>query len=167
MASGGRERDPGRPARAAAPTRPARGAARYSEAGAAVYQLLQELDRVEPIWGRSDVSRGRLAVLRILAVDGPQTASDVARARHTSRQGVQRLVSALEGEAWIEILPNPRHRRAPLLHLTAAGVAAYQRLAAEEAARLNELARGLKPDDVRAAWRVIQALRIRGAATPT
>jgi DNA-binding MarR family transcriptional regulator len=167
MARGGRERDPGRPGSARRPQRQSRHAARYSEAGAAVFQLLQELDRADAIWGRSDVSRGRLAVLRILAVDGPQTASDVARARHTSRQGVQRLVSALEQEGWIEVLPNPSHRRAPLLHLTPAGIAAYQRLASEEAERLNELARGLKPDDVRAAWRVIQALRIRGAATPS
>ena len=127
---------------------------------------MQELDRVGEIWGESDVSRGRLAVLRALATAGAMTMSDIARVRHISRQGVQRLASALMEDGWVEAEPNPRHRRAPLLGLTAAGLAAYRDLARAEADRLNELARGLKADDVRAASRVVEALRIRGAATP-
>ena len=141
-------------------------AARFSEAGAAVFQLMQVLDRSAEIWGGSEVSRGRLAVLRVLATEGPMTMSDIARARHISRQGVQRLAGALVEEGWVVAEPNPRHRRAPLMGLTASGLAAYRDLAQAEAERLNELARGLKADDIRAASKVIDTLRIRGAATP-
>jgi len=142
-----------------------RGAARYSEAGAAVFALLQELDRADDIWGHGDVSRGRLAVLRVLATEGPQTISEVARSRHAARQGVQRLAAALLEQGWLSSEPNPRHRRAALLTLTPAGLAAYRALSLAEADRLNELARGLSAEDVRSAARVIEALRIRGAAT--
>ncbi len=74
-------------------------AARYSEAGAAVFQLLQELDRSGEIWGDEEVSRGRLSILRILATQGSMTISAVARARKTSRQGVQRLAGVLTVES--------------------------------------------------------------------
>ncbi len=142
-----------------------RRAARYSETGAAVFALLRELDRIDDIWGRGDVSRSRLAVLRVLATEGAMTISDVARSRNTTRQGVQRLVAALVAQGWITSEENPRHRRAPLLRLTDAGLAAYQALSRAEAERLNEIARGLGADEVREATRVIAALRIRGAAT--
>lgn len=140
-------------------------AARYSEAGAAVFQLLQELDRSGEIWGDEEVSRGRLSILRILATQGSMTISDVARARKTSRQGVQRLASALVEDGWLEAHENPDDRRATRLELTDAGVAAYQERASAEAERLNALARGIPADEVRTAANVLKALRIRGAAS--
>ncbi len=148
-----------------APRDPRHRAARYSEAGAAVFQLLQELDRSAEIWGGEQVSRGRLSVLRVLATQGPMTMSQVARARKTSRQGVQRLAAALVEEGWVEALENPEDRRATRLQLTEAGIAAYQELANAESERLNALARGIAADEVRAATKVLKTLRIRGAAT--
>ena len=148
------------------PRDPRHRAARYSQAGAAVFQLLQELDRSAEIWGDGQVSRGRLSVLRVLATQGPMTISEVARARKTSRQGVQRLAGALVEEGWLEALENPGDRRATRLQLSEAGIAAYQELASAEAERLNDLARGITADDVRVATKVLKALRIRGAATP-
>jgi len=141
-------------------------AARYSEAGAAVFHLLQELDRSAAIRGAQPISQGRLEVLRVLALSGPLTMSQVARARHSSRQAVQRLAAELAQQGWIALRPNPRHRRAPLLELSPAGLAAHRRLAEAEALRLNELARGLPAAQIRAAQRILQTLRIRGAATP-
>lgn len=138
--------------------------ARYSEAGAAAYQLLQEIDRAAAIWGEGDVSRARLGVLRALAVSGPLTISAIARARHVARQGAQRLVRSLEQEGSIVFRDNPRHRRAPFAELSPAGVAAYQRLSEHEAERLNDLSRGLSPEAVRSATKIVQTLRIRGAA---
>ena len=141
-------------------------AARYSEAGAAVFQLLQELDRSPEIWGDGQVSRGRLSILRVLATQGAMTMSEVARARKTSRQGVQRLASALVEEGWLEAVESPEDRRATRLKLTESGLAAYQQLASAEAERLNTLARGIAAEDVRTAAHVLKALRIRGAAMP-
>ncbi len=141
-----------------------RGAARYSEAGAAVFQLLQELDRSGEIWGDEDVSRGRLSILRILATLGPMTISDVARARRSSRQGAHRLSSALVDEGWISAQESPEDRRTTRLELTAAGLAAYQALAAAEAERLNALARGISVAEVRTALKVLKTLRLGVAA---
>ena len=141
-------------------------AARYSEAGAAVFHLLQELDRSAAIRGAQPISQGRLEVLRVLALSGPLTMSQVARARHSSRQAVQRLAAELAQQGWIALRPNPRHRRAPLLELSPSGLAAHRRLAEAEALRLNELARGLPAAQIRAAQRILQTLRIRGTATP-
>jgi DNA-binding MarR family transcriptional regulator len=141
-----------------------RNAARYSEAGAAVFQLLQELDRSGEIWEGEEVSRGRLAILRILATLGPMTISDVARARRTSRQGVQRLSTVLVEEGWITAHENPDDRRATRLELTEAGLAAYQSLTAAEAERLNGLARGIPVAEVRTAVKVLKTLRLGAGA---
>ena len=138
--------------------------ARYSESGAAAFQLLQEIDRSAALWDGQEVSRGRLSLLRVLATSGAMTMSDVARARSTTRQGVQRLAGALVDEGWLELQENPRHRRAPLLALTPAGLAAYQELAQQEAERLNELVRGIPADELRGAVRVLE--RLRRAAEP-
>ncbi len=143
--------------RAAAPARPQ---VRYSEAGVAAFQLLQELDRSAALFDNA-VSRGRLALLRVLATAGPMTMSDAARARHSSRQAVQRLTGALVEQGLVQLTPNPQHRRAPLLQLSAAGVAAWQALAQQEATRLNALARGLDAAEIRSVTRVLKALRQR------
>jgi DNA-binding MarR family transcriptional regulator len=54
----------------------------------------------------------------------PLPVSGIARAMGLTRQSVQRLADALVADGMAEYLPNPAHRRARLLHPTAAGWAA-------------------------------------------
>ncbi len=55
------------------------------------------------------------------AEDGTRTVADVARLLGLARQSVQRVADLLEAEGLIAYADNPRHRRARLLSLTAAG----------------------------------------------
>jgi DNA-binding MarR family transcriptional regulator len=59
---------------------------------------------------------------------GPGTAADIARLKQTSRQGVQRIVNELLHEGVVAAGPNPRHRRYPLLQLTARGRAVLEEI---------------------------------------
>ena len=58
------------------------------------------------------------------APDGLPTA-DIARNMGLSRQSVQRVVDDLAAAGFLAFAPNPRHKRAKLVRLTAAGAAAF------------------------------------------
>lgn len=55
------------------------------------------------------------------AEDGFRSVADVARTLGLARQSVQRVADLLEGDGLVAYADNPRHRRARLLVLTAAG----------------------------------------------
>jgi DNA-binding MarR family transcriptional regulator len=134
----------------------------YTEAGAALYHLLRELEPAAQHATRLAGSPGRMALLRSLALRGPRNLSELARERGVSRQGVQRLAEALEAEGLARSRPDPRSARAKELALTDAGLAAYHALAQAEAQQLNALAAGLSVADLRAATRVLRVLGRRG-----
>lgn len=134
----------------------------FSHAGAALFELLREIERVRAPLGLS-LSPGRLSVLRLLVRQGPATASELARARGGSRQGIQRIADDLTRRGWVRRTPNPRHRRAALLELTAAGRAVYRQLAGEETRTLNRLAAGVPCAEIQAARRLLSSLRRRPA----
>ena len=64
----------------------------------------------------------------------PLTASGVAREMGITRQAVQRVANRLRDDGLLETLPNPAHKRAPLLTPSKAGYTAVQRIAPEQAA---------------------------------
>lgn len=136
-------------------------APRYTAAGAALHQLLRELERIaqEGI-GSERLTPARLAALHSLR-EGAKTASDLARERGASRQTTLRVVEAMLAEGWLERAPNPRHRRAPLLRLTAHGARVYESAAHAEAQELNRLAESCDPAEVFAALRLLRSLRER------
>jgi DNA-binding MarR family transcriptional regulator len=138
----------------------------YTEPGAALYQLLRELEASLPRLSALPVSHGRMGLLRTLALHGPLHGSEVARLRGVSRQGVLRLAEALEQEGLVRTRPHPGNARARLLELTEAGAQAYRRLAVQEARELNELAVGLGPGELRAATRVLRSLSARDREAP-
>jgi len=133
----------------------------YTEAGAALFELTRQLEASLPRLAQLPISRGRMALLRSLALLGPRNLSELARARGVSRQGVQRLADVLEAEGLASGMPDPRNARAKRLALTDAGLAAYHELALREARELNTLAAGLSPSDLRAATRVLRLLASR------
>jgi DNA-binding MarR family transcriptional regulator len=151
--------------RASAPARKARPAdttrAAYTEAGAALFQLVRQLEVSLPRLARLPVSQGRMALLRSLALLGPRNLSELARERGVSRQGVQRLADVLEAEGLASGMPDPRNARAKRLTLTEHGERVYRELALAEARELNALSTGLSAADLRAATRVLRLLASR------
>src|SRR5215472_11921929 len=64
---------------------------------------------------------GKVSLMRSLMEQGPQSVSQIARARPVARQGVQRMADELAEQALVEFVENPTHRRAKLARLTAKG----------------------------------------------
>jgi DNA-binding MarR family transcriptional regulator len=133
----------------------------YTEAGAALFELIRQLEASLPRLAQLPVSQGRMALLRSLALLGPRNLSELARERGVSRQGVQRLADALEAEGLASGMPDPRNARAKRLTLTEQGVRLYRDLALAEARELNALSTGLSAADLRAATRVLRLLASR------
>jgi DNA-binding MarR family transcriptional regulator len=133
------------------------GKGRYTPSGAALHGLLGLAARLEGELAEA-VPRGAGTLLDQLAGGLPRTVAELARDRHVSRQGVQRLANDLGRQGLVERLPNPRHRRAPLLALTERGLNRHRARSTGEAERLNALARGLDPSEIRAAARVLGQL---------
>lgn len=74
------------------------------------------------------LSSARYQVLGAVALaGGPLTVPHIARNMGLTRQGVQKQVDLLVTEELLARLPNPDHRRSPLVSLTAAGRRAYAR----------------------------------------
>ena len=91
----------------------------------------------------------------------PSTVSRVARRMGLSRQGVQRVADRLVTDGFLEVHPNPDHRRSPLLHLTPHGdhVLTEARLRQERWA--DHVGAALDARDLASACRVLGALSHR------
>jgi DNA-binding MarR family transcriptional regulator len=101
---------------------------------------------------------GRWGFLRSLAVEGPQTVPQLARARPVARQYVQTMANALSAEGLIEFVDNPAHRRSRLMRLTKKGERRYAEIDGKVRAAAREFGRGLKAEDVDSARRVLSRL---------
>jgi len=139
----------------------ARSAPRYTPGGAALHQLVRELE----LFAQGGVALGRLSSARLALLHSvmqrPKTASDLARERGATRQATLRLADALLAEGWLERAENPRHRRAPLLRATPLGERAHAEAAHERAQMLNRIAESCDAGDVLAAIRLLRLLRER------
>jgi len=137
---------------------------RYTSGGAALHQLVRELERfAQEGLALGRLSTARLAVLHSL-LQGEKTASELARERGATRQATLRVVDALLAEGWLERAENPRHRRAPLLRVTALGARVHRDAAQEQAQALNRIADGCDNAEVVAAVRLLRGLRERAGA---
>jgi DNA-binding MarR family transcriptional regulator len=78
---------------------------------------------IDRIYQRGEVSLARRSVLLTLLTLGTegQTVPQLARGRSVSRQYMQRLVNALAAEGLVEMVPNPAHKRSPLVRLSERG----------------------------------------------
>lgn len=120
------------------------------------------------------VSKSAAVLLRTIQGHGPQTMPDLARRRGLSRQHVRSLVQELMGQGWIELHPNPTHRRSRLVNLSGAGRQVVEGWQQAEAGALRRL-----PCDVprkrleRAALvlgelcRELEATRVAGLVEPS
>ncbi len=102
---------------------------------------------------------GTLGFLRSLAVGGPQTVPQLARARPVARQRIQKIADELADEGLIEFFDNPAHKRSKLLRLTTKGEIAYADLMARFESLSALLGAGLNSGDVAVARSVLADLR--------
>jgi DNA-binding MarR family transcriptional regulator len=97
----------------------------------------------------------------IVAAERPQPVAWLARDLGANRQNIQRIVNDLAGEGLVGFAPNPHHKRAQLVELTAKGRAAYDAAIALYRPRVEALAAGFSEEDLTTAGRVMLALRVR------
>lgn len=112
----------------------------------------------QPVPGGDPLSLPQRAVLEFLDREDRQTVPDLARNRSVSRQHIQVSVNELIARGWVESLPNPAHRRSPLIGLTAAGrdrLASAQEI---EAAMTREISAHFAPEDLATTARTLGQL---------
>jgi DNA-binding MarR family transcriptional regulator len=104
--------------------------------------------------------------LHSLAVDGPQTVPQLARARPVTRQHIQQIANEAAADGLIEFIDNPAHKRSKLLRLTPKG----ERVDAEMTERLKMFAVDLAEDfdaaELATAARVLNAVRAKLTGVP-
>ncbi|GAA4771869.1 MarR family winged helix-turn-helix transcriptional regulator [Stakelama sediminis] len=97
----------------------------------------------------------------IVQADRPQPVAWLARDLGANRQNVQRIVNDLEKEGLVSFELNPHHKRAQLVVLTPKGQQTYEAAISLYNPLVEALAEGLPAEDIRAAQRVLAALRIK------
>jgi DNA-binding MarR family transcriptional regulator len=83
-----------------------------------------------------------------------------------TRQAVQRLANDLERDGLVRFAPNPHHERARLLVMTDGGAKAFKTAMSRQVPWANWLSRGVHPDHIATALRVLVALRRQLEAEP-
>jgi DNA-binding MarR family transcriptional regulator len=97
----------------------------------------------------------------IVAAGRPQPVAWIARDMSANRQNVQRIVNDLEGLGLVEFRPNPHHRRAQLVALTAGGQKAFDEAMRLQGPWMEALTEGLRVADIETTHKVITTLRRR------
>lgn len=92
---------------------------------------------------------------------GPLPVSGIARTMGLTRQSVQRTVDVLMCEGLVESRPNPEHKRAYLVALSADGRRALDRVSALQRDWAAVVAEGIAPHDLSRALEVLRTLRSR------
>lgn len=98
----------------------------------------------------------------------PLPVAHLARNMGLTRQAVQRSVDEMSADGLVRLDPNPHHRRAMLVTMTAAGEAAYRAASDRQARWADALADGLSAEAIEAASALLHSLqhRLDGAADP-
>lgn len=110
------------------------------------------------------VSAPMRAVMETLHLHGHQTVPQIAQARPTSRQYVQRVVDELLAAGWVILVANEGHKRSPFVELTLPGRKVFAAVRRAEAKPLARLGEGLTPAQLQATHAVLQTLADRAKA---
>lgn len=141
--------------------------ARSPEA-AALTDLIQTVFRMNNLtllWGDRLVAPFGLTSARwqilgaIAAAERPQPVAWLARDLGANRQNVQRIVNDLQQAGLVAFEPNPHHRRAQLVVLTAKGRGAFDAAIRTYEPQAEALTAGLTVDEIREACRVVAVLK--------
>lgn len=113
---------------------------------------------------------GAFGFMRSLALLGPLTVPQIAEARPTSRQRMQRLADELAAEGLVEFVDNPKHRRSKLVRLTRKGDVRYRKMSVQFLAAASTLGGALGEADIRRATKIVRELseemKARSKGTP-
>jgi DNA-binding MarR family transcriptional regulator len=93
--------------------------------------------------------------------DEPRSVAAIARALAHTRQSVQRIADVLVADGLACYSPNPAHRRAKLVELTPAGLAALRTIQAAQAQWARHIAHGLRPAELDSARHTLTRLEHR------
>jgi DNA-binding MarR family transcriptional regulator len=91
----------------------------------------------------------------------PLSVAQIARNMGLTRQAVQRLANEMEGDGLLRFAPNPHHKRAKLVVLTAAGKSAFGDAMKRQGAWATELGAGLDARKVAAVTVMLRTIRQR------
>ncbi len=121
--------------------------------------LLLAGDRLVAKFG---LTSARWQVLGAIAyAERPESVAWHARTMGHHRQGVQRIVNELKKEGIVEFQPNPHHKRAHLVVLTAKGQKLFEAAISAQVPWVNALSKGLAGKDIEAARKVVDQLKTR------
>lgn len=84
-----------------------------------------------------------------------------ARSMGVHRQGIQRIANELKNDDIIDLLPNPHHKRAPLIALSKKGQQLYDAAIALQTPWVNTLSKDLKLADITIAKNLFEELKTR------
>jgi DNA-binding MarR family transcriptional regulator len=159
-----------KPNRRAVPPKKRSVAARHrrSPAGEAFSRLVLEVFRMngQLLAAGTELTRdlglttARWQVIGAIAVSA-LTVPQIARTMGLTRQSVQRIVDLLACEGIVELVPNPRHRRAMLVRLTAAGRTKLNQISERQHVWANRMAEDLSPERLVELTETLRALRER------
>ena len=108
------------------------------------------------------LTSARWQVLGAIALQaGPAPVVRIADAMGLARQSVQRTVDALAEEGLVVFRPNPHHRRAKLVAITAQGSSLYRSAMRLQRPWATKLAAGIDANTLQAASNVLRKLRAR------
>lgn len=113
------------------------------------------------IHGQGAGSAARRGVMLSLARHGNLTVPQMARMRPVSRQHIQSVVDELRADGLARILPNPAHRRSPLVGLTTKGATALEKMRNQERRLLEEADLDVSDKRVRQALETLRMIADR------
>jgi len=98
------------------------------------------------------------AVMEFLYPGESLSVPDIARRYDVSRQHVQVTVNRLLQPALLESVPNPQHKRSPLLRLSGLGRDAYEEIRRNETDLVNDLFADVSDDALEITQQTIESL---------
>jgi DNA-binding MarR family transcriptional regulator len=108
------------------------------------------------------LTSARWQVLGAMALSPvPLSVPQIARNMGLTRQAVQRLANEMQADGLVRFAPNPHHRRAKLVLLTAKGKTAFAAAMKRQDSWANELGRGLSGKQIEAAAATLRTIRQR------
>ncbi|TIH19209.1 MarR family transcriptional regulator [Marinifilum sp. JC120] len=113
----------------------------------------------EAIHLESGLSKAQKINLAHLISSGPMTVSDLAFARGVSRQSVQVGITAMVEQGHVQLVDNPRHKKAKLVEVTDHGRDLYEMSERAENEIIEKAFPGFDAAEVRTATRLLKDVR--------